>query len=218
MPKRPLTVEVLLKEAAAFAKRESVHEEKSLFGKTDGKVVGTYLEQKFKEQFKKDYAFESGNSASGIDFPSLGIDIKTTSVTQPQSSCPYKGARQKIYGLGYGLLVFVYEKTDDSKKRTGRLRILHVIYVEANRTADFQTTSGLRRILENEPNKDDLVSFIRERNLPVDEIEAGNIADELLERKPELGYLTVSNALQWRLQYGRVIEQAGKVEGVIRLE
>jgi len=31
-------------------------------------------------------------------------------------------------------------------------------------------------------------------------------------------YLTISNALQWRLQYSRVIEQAGKVEGVLRLE
>jgi hypothetical protein len=30
-------------------------------------------------------------------------------------------------------------------------------------------------------------------------------------------YLTVSNALQWRLQYSRVIEQAGKVQGVLRL-
>jgi len=33
-----------------------------------------------------------------------------------------------------------------------------------------------------------------------------------------IGYLTISNALQWRLQYSRVIEQAGKVEGVLRLE
>ncbi len=31
-------------------------------------------------------------------------------------------------------------------------------------------------------------------------------------------YLTISNPLQWRLQYSRVIEQAGKVEGVLRLE
>jgi len=35
---------------------------------------------------------------------------------------------------------------------------------------------------------------------------------------PQIGYLTISNALQWRLQYARVIEQAGKVEGVLRLE
>jgi hypothetical protein len=31
------------------------------------------------------------------------------------------------------------------------------------------------------------------------------------------GYLTVSNALQWRLQYGRVIAEAGKVDGILRL-
>ena len=31
------------------------------------------------------------------------------------------------------------------------------------------------------------------------------------------GYLTISNALQWRLQYARVIEKAGTIEGVLRL-
>jgi hypothetical protein len=54
--------------------------------------------------------------------------------------------------------------------------------------------------------------------LLMDEIEAGNIADELLTRPPEIGYLTISNALQWRLQYRRVIEQAGIVPGVMRLK
>jgi len=53
--------------------------------------------------------------------------------------------------------------------------------------------------------------------LPVDEIEAESLADEVLRNPPEIGYLTVSNALQWRLQYGRVIEQAGKVGGILRL-
>ncbi len=32
-----------------------------------------------------------------------------------------------------------------------------------------------------------------------------------------LGYLTISNALQWRLQYRRVIEQAGQVDGIVRV-
>jgi len=80
------------------------------------------------------------------------VDIKVTSIRQPQSSCPFKSARQKIYGLGYSLLVFVYDKHD-----------------------------------------------------------------EVLRNPPEVGYLTVSNALQWRLQYSRVIEQAGKVGGILRL-
>ena len=150
--------------------------------------------------------------------PTLCGKYPVTSIRQPQSSCPFKSARQKIYGLGYSLSVFVYDKTDDPATSTGNLNILHTIFVEEKRTADFQTTTGLRRILENEGNKDDLLAFMQERMLWMDDIEASNIADELLERPPEIGYLTISNALQWRLQYSRVIEKAGSVPGVERLK
>jgi hypothetical protein len=216
MPK-PLTVELLQKEASSFAKTESRHVEPSLFGVTDGKAVGTYLEHKFQALLHKRYAYGRGNSARGIDFPELGVDIKVTSIRQPQSSCPFKSARQKIYGLGYSLIVFVYDKQDDEKTRTGRLDIQHAIFVEKERTADHQTTSGLRRLIENKANRDDILAFFQERMLPVDEVEAETLADEVLRNPPEVGYLTVSNALQWRLQYGRVIEQAGKVDGILRL-
>lgn len=212
-----LTISHLKTEAVAFAKEESKHLEPALFGVTDGKAVGTYLEHKFQEKLEKRYTYLRGSSAKGIDFPKLGVDIKVTSIRQPQSSCPFKSARQKIYGLGYSLLVFVYDKHDDAKARAGRLNIRHTIFVEKERTADFQMTSGLRRILENKANRDDIVAFFQERLLPVDEIEAANLAAEVLRHPPELGYLTVSNALQWRLQYGRVIEQAGKIGGIIRL-
>ena len=50
------------------------------------------------------------SSARGIDFPELLIDMKVTSIRQPQSSCPFKSAKQKIFGLGYSLIIFVYEK------------------------------------------------------------------------------------------------------------
>ncbi|BAY43652.1 hypothetical protein SAMD00079811_12320 [Scytonema sp. HK-05] len=56
-----------------------------------------------------------------------------------------------------------------------------------------------------------------DRNLPVDEIEANNIAEEILNNPREQGYLTISNALQWRLQYSRIIQQAGEVSGIIRV-
>jgi hypothetical protein len=72
-------------------------------------------------------------------------------------------------------------------------------------------------LLENQANRDDILAFFQERMLPVDELEAGTLADEVLRKPPELGYLTVSNALQWRLQYGRIIEQAGLVAGILRL-
>ena len=42
-----LTVETLRAEAATFAAAESAHDEPSLYGVTDGKAVGTYLEHKF---------------------------------------------------------------------------------------------------------------------------------------------------------------------------
>ncbi len=54
-------------------------------------------------------------------------------------------------------------------------------------------------------------------NLPVDEMEASNIADEILANPPVQGFLTISNALQWRLQYTRVIDLAGQEEGLIAI-
>lgn len=209
-----LEIQTFINEAHIFSKIESNHAESTLFGVTDGKAIGTYLEHKFKNYLAQKYSFQLGNSANGIDFPSLNTDMKVTSKRQPQSSCPYKSARQKIFGLGYNLIVFVYEKYDDSISRTGRLKITDTVFVEANRTADFQTTTGILGILQRNGNRDDLISFMIERNLPVEEIELNNIADEIVMIPPNQGFLTMSNALQWRLQYTRVIEMAGQIQGV----
>lgn len=93
----------------------------------------------------------------------------------------------------------------------------HIIFLEKERTADFQTTKGLLDILEREGNKDDVVAFIIDRNLPVDEIGAELLADRILETPPNQGYLTISNALQWRLQYSRIIQKAGTVSGISKV-
>ena len=215
--KKSLTIRALRTEAATFAQKESSHREPSLFGVTDGKAVGTYVEHKFRDYLSARYSFAASNSASGIDFPTLAVDMKVTSITQPQSSCPFKSARQKVFGLGYHLLVFVYEKNDDPSTKTGRLNFLHVIFVDESRTADHQTTVGLISILKNDGNEDDLIAFMNDRNLPVDSIEAKQIAAALLNKPPENGYLTISNALQWRLQYARVIAQAGEVTGIVKI-
>jgi hypothetical protein len=217
MKKQKLTKELLIKEAKLFVPSHSKKTFPEMYGITDGKAVGTFIEHKFRTYLVKRYEFKAGNSARGIDFPALGVDLKVTSIKQPQSSCPYKSVRQKIYGLGYSLLVFVYEKTDDHKNKTGRLNFKHTIFVKKEYTGDFQTTKGLRQILLNDGNADDLVAFMHDRNLPLDDIEAAEIAEELLKKTPEQGYLTISNALQWRLQYGRVIQVADQVKGVSRL-
>ena len=214
---RKLTVDLLKAEAKAFAERESAHKEKSLYGVTDGKAVGTYLEHKFQRVLEGKYEYTRGSSAKGIDFPKLGVDIKVTSTRQPQSSCPFRSARQKIYGLGYSLLVFVYDKKDDRNTRTATLAIKHVIFLKRGQTGDYQTTTGILKILDNKGNVDDLVAFMTERFLPVDDIQAQKLADEIIKTRPPVGYLTISNALQWRLQYARAIDQAGKVDGVQRI-
>lgn len=212
-----LTIEDLCAEAAKFAEIESLYDEPALYGVTDGKAVGTYLEHKFIAYLAENYSSQQGNSAAGIDLPALEVDIKVTSIKQPQSSCPFRSATQKIFGLGYHLLVFVYDKYDDFENRTGRLNMQHTIFIDRSRTADFQTTKGITDILNREGNKDDIIAFIMERNLPVDEIGANQLAERILESPPNQGYLTISNALQWRLQYSRVIQQAGSISGIFRV-
>jgi len=126
-----LTITLLYREAKAFAKRESKHLEPALYGVTDGKAVGTYFEQKFIVRLRTKYSlysFGMGSAALGVDFPEQRVDIKVTSIRQPQSSCPFTSARQKVYGLGYSLLVFVYEKSDDHRRKDGQLNVRHVIF------------------------------------------------------------------------------------------
>ncbi len=210
-----LTIPLLCDEARIFSGAESAHPEHSLFGVTDGKAVGTYLELKFRAYLlDKGYHFEEGNAANGLDFPSLNVDMKVTSIKQPQSSCPFRSIRQKIYGLGYALIVFVYDKRDDEKSRTATLRITDTIFVDARRTADFQMTKGIIDILDNEGNEDDLMAFMSSRHLTADEIELNTLAAYVSNNRPEQGFLTISPALQWRLQYKRVIDRAGSVEGI----
>lgn len=211
---KTLNIQTFIEEARYFSKKESQHNEPSLFGVTDGKAIGTYFEHKFKNYLKDKYDFNPGNSANGIDFPSLDTDMKVTSYKQPQSSCPYKAARQKIYGLGYNLIVFVYQKYDDSRTRMGRLDIVDTVFIESHRTSDYQLTAEIRNILSNNGNRDDLMALMLDKNLPVDEIELNRLADEILSNPPFQGYLTISNALQWRLQYSRVIQFAGQIDGI----
>lgn len=213
MPK-PLTINALKSQARQFARRESRQTHQPLFGVTDGKAIGTHIESRFRDHLRSYYTFKAGSSAGGLDFPHLNVDMKATSLRQPQSSCPFRSARQKIFGLGYHLLVFVYDKDDDIDSQSSRLDIRHTVYVDKSRTADYQTTRGLLSLIDSDANIDDILAFFHERLLPVEELAAESLAREVLAQPPRLGYLTISNALQWRLQYRRAITEAGNVEGI----
>lgn len=208
-----LTIEMLIIEARKFSEIISSQNHPELIGVTDGKKVGTYVEHLFQKYLSTKYTMSIGSSAYGIDLPSVNTDIKTTSYVQPQSSCPFKSARQKIFGLGYNLLVFVYNKQDTYNTCT--LQITHCTFIEASRTADYTITRLLRQMLSINANKDDIIALLNDRNVPGDEITYNDLADEILTYPPQQGYLTISNALQWRLQYKRIIELNNTIEGVV---
>ena len=219
MTKQKLTIKHLLACAKEFCINESKTPSNELFGVTDGKAVGTYIEHKFKDFLLSKYDLQVGNSASGIDLPSAEIntDIKVTSIRQPQSSCPFKNAHQKIYGLGYNLLVLVYDKQDDAKNKTAFLDFVSCSFIEKDRTADYQTTTALLQMLQNKANAEDIFAYLNDRNIPADEITLMNIAEQILKDPPKVGYLTISNALQWRLQYGRIVMLKDKISGITKI-
>jgi len=214
-----ITLAKLKQEAKIFCETESVFKNKELYGVTDGKAVGTYVEHKFQEQLKGKYFIEIGSSAKGIDLPSADImtDIKVTSIAQPQSSCPFKDAKQKIFGLGYNLLVFVYEKIDNTRTKTATLNFVDCSFISQERTADYTTTFRLREMLEDGAIKEDIIAFLQDKNIPADEITMAQIAEQIMEAPPLQGYLTISNALQWRLQYQRIVDLDKKVSGIFKL-
>ncbi len=213
--KKPLTNSNLIATAKEFCLESHTYRE--LFGVTDGKAVGTFIEHKFRDRLEALYTVQIGSSALGIDLPAIETDIKVTSIRQPQSSCPFRSAMQKVYGLGYNLLLFVYDKHDNQHKRTAKLSFVSCALIDKSRTADYQTTRGILEILSRDGNCDDIIGFLADRNLPGDEIVHTNIADEIMKSPPVLGYLTISNALQWRLQYSRIVNMTEKVSGIVKI-
>ena len=119
--------------------------------------------------------------------------------------------------MGYNLLVFVYDKQDDAKTKTALLNFVSCSFIEKERTADYQTTTALLQMIENKANVDDVFAYLNDRNIPADEITLMNLAEQILKNPPKIGYLTISNALQWRLQYSRIVMLKDKISGITKI-
>ena len=206
-----LTITKLKKEAELFSKHESNITHNHLIGVSDGKSVGTYIEQKFEEYLKDKYEITIGSSAKGIDLPddNINTDIKVTSIKKPQNSSPFRNIEQKIYGLGHNLLIFIYEKTDINNKCY--LDFKHCIFLEAEKTGDYTLTKTLRKMIELKAGTDDIVEILHANNVPGDIEELKVLANKILSNPPKQGYLTISNAFQWRLRYSNVINNYEKL-------
>lgn len=217
MANKVLNITELQLAAKKFCEKENGLYRSELFGVTDGKAVGTYVEHLFQEYLNQQYEMTVGSSANGLDLPSVNTDIKVTSIKQPQSSCPFKDSKQKIYGLGYNLIVFVYEKYDDTRKQEGCLTFVSCSFIESSRTADYQTTTGILNIIANNGNVDDIFAFLVDHKIPSDEVSLMNMAKDIIENPPKIGYLTISNALQWRLQYRRIVGLSENIDGITQI-
>lgn len=72
-------------------------------------------------------------------------------------------------------------------------------------------------MIDDGANEEDIISYLNDKNIPADDITLSQIAKQILQNKPKLGYLTISNALQWKLQYGRVVALSEKVKGITKI-
>jgi hypothetical protein len=184
-----------------------------------GSLLGTFIEHKFQKYLDNHYTYQKGSSAKGIDLlePEIQTDIKFTSIRQPQSSCPFRDAKQKIFGLGYNLLVFVYDKEDDSITDFAKLDFVSCTFLEKERTADYTTTFQLREMIKDGAIKEDIIAYLNDKNIPADDVTLDSLAENILTNTPKQGYLTISNALQWRLQYARVENLRENISAVIKV-
>ena len=216
--KEKLTIEHLCLAAKEFCYGESEIDFPELAGPVYGKEVGNYIEHVLKYHLSERFDVTLGNSASGIDLPSpeINTDIQVVSYRYPESSCPYKSSRQKIFGLGHNLLVLVYDKKDGNG--TSKVEFKHCTFIPQERTSDFTTTRRLGEMLRDGAIKEDIIAYFMDRNIPGDEITFDQLANEVLERGVKQGYLTISNTLQWKLQYQRAMRLSNSVDGIVNYD
>lgn len=122
-----------------------------------------------------------------------------------------------MYGVGYNLLVFVYDKKDEQETKTATLNFVSCSFISKERTGDYTTTYRLREMIKDRANVEDIVAYFNDRHIPADEMTLKNLAEQVLQNPPEQGYLTISNALQWRLQYQRIVSLTGDIAGISKI-
>ncbi len=66
-------------------------------------------------------------------------------------------------------------------------------------------------------NVEDIISFLPGIKIPADEITLKQIAELILTSEITVGYLTISNALQWRLQYKRIVNISDDIPGIHKI-
>lgn len=173
-----LTIGRMAASAKAFCAQYGGVPRETLYGVTDGKAAGTFAGRLFEDYLSQRHDMASGNSAGGLGLPSASTGIKAAPPVRPQSGCPYRDGKQKKYGLGCSLAVSVHGENDGHTDKAGALDYCACSFVDSQRAADYQTAAGIRNIIADNGNEDDVFAFWVERNIPV----RRSLADEYGER------------------------------------
>ena len=92
-----------------------------------------------------------------------------------------------------------------------------MVYIDQAQTSDYALTGQIRAIVERlsdgpfggrESVIQDLDALLKDKNIPLDGGSRRQLAERLVDDVSEQGVLTISNSLQWRLQYSRAISTA----------
>lgn len=106
---------------------------------------------------------------------------------------------------------------DDPITKTALLQFVSCSFIDKTRTADYSITYRIRQMLNDGSNEEDLAAYLLDRNIPANDIQLSQLAQEIMTHPPEQGYLTISNALQWRLQYSRIVSLVETVDGITKI-
>jgi len=190
-------------EFCAEIESRTVPEDKS----DTSKRIGTYFEKELREWFEEKHGFVSeGSVAEGIDLPAFNIDVKMTSNRQPQSSSPFDDPGERITGVDYNILLFVYDK--HSVEEGNQFDIESCAYIPKERASDYRKSENAAKLVEDYRESKLSESELREQLEELTGI--GAISDEkfneIKENPPKEGAITMTPAVQWRFNYNKMVK------------
>lgn len=172
------------------------------------KQIGTYFEKELRDWFENKHGLVSeGSVAEDIDLPAFNLDVKTTSNRQPQSSSTFDDPGERIVGVDYNILLFVYDK--QSVDGGNKFEIKTCAYIPKERASDYRKSDDAVKLVAD--YREGKLSESELREQLEDLTGVGAISDKKFEEikndPPEKGAITITPALQWRFNYNKMVKE-----------
>lgn len=177
--------------------RDAIRQNRIISVPDDGlisKSLRRYLLNSVEISLNSDGRFLSIDVADeNISFPEHATDLRVVDTFEPRMQTQQCGIEEKVYGSGNSLLILSCQFLSDEARKTVNAVPWTLVFIDSDRTGDFQTTYGLREIMRRKGNRDDILSFLEERFPSITDAEKEDWATKVLSAPPRLGYLTLSS-------------------------